>query len=452
MSRARGKGLRSAFFDTPVVIGRVCSAHAAVLPANAQICTGARQSLVLHMQPVCLHQAGRRKASQLHAAAAARPDNNATQATDAVTRLYAALNARDAAAISGCLAADVAYENLAIADSLAGNTAVTSFFVESLAAVPREAAFELETVAGAASSAVTVVWRLVLPSSQALLSRGIALYTLQPGSGCIAAVTECHEHPVKLSYSQLLLVRPLVAGLAGPLPAVLPGLQEVSRGLQQEGSGAAGSAAAAAAAAEPEDFSGLWVKDAARSDLSGYEAMLDVLGLSGMQKVTARLIEGVEIQQTSSKFTVSFVTVVPFFKVTEEVPLNSGSTQQWRRDLRQGQQSAAARTVASAEQRGVLVEMAWGAPLAGTLTELYSLLPDGSMTVTAETRIGSKQAKAPGAGSYAKGAFLFQELCWYQRTKRGNGGSREAMFADSRRRNGSVGDVLRRQQGQGLSV
>jgi hypothetical protein len=28
-----------------------------------------------------------------------------------------------------------------------------------------------------------------------------------------------------------------------------------------------------------------------------YEAMLDVLGLSGMQKVTARLIEGIEIQQ-----------------------------------------------------------------------------------------------------------------------------------------------------------
>jgi hypothetical protein len=29
----------------------------------------------------------------------------------------------------------------------------------------------------------------------------------------------------------------------------------------------------------------------------GYEATLDVLGLSGMQKVTARLIEGIEIQQ-----------------------------------------------------------------------------------------------------------------------------------------------------------
>lgn len=29
----------------------------------------------------------------------------------------------------------------------------------------------------------------------------------------------------------------------------------------------------------------------------GYEAMLDVLGLSGLQKVTARLIEGIEVKQ-----------------------------------------------------------------------------------------------------------------------------------------------------------
>lgn len=45
-----------------------------------------------------------------------------------------------------------------------------------------------------------------------------------------------------------------------------------------------------------------------------------------------------------------------------------------------------------------------------------------------------------------------QELGWYQRTKRDKGGSREAMLADSRRRNGSVGDVLRKQRDQGLSV
>jgi hypothetical protein len=69
----------------------------------------------------------------------------------------------------------------------------------------------------------------VLASNATILSRGIALYTLQQGSGLISNVTECHEHPVKLSYSQLLLVRSLVAGLAGPLPAVLPAVQDVTR-------------------------------------------------------------------------------------------------------------------------------------------------------------------------------------------------------------------------------
>jgi hypothetical protein len=47
---------------------------------------------------------------------------------------------------------------------------------------------------------------------------------------------------------------------------------------------------------------------------AGYEAALDVLGLSGLQKVTARLIEGIDIQQSSNRFTVNFVTVVPFFR------------------------------------------------------------------------------------------------------------------------------------------
>lgn len=86
-----------------------------------------------------------------------------------------------------------------------------------------------------------------------------------------------------------------------------------------------------------------------------------MLGLSGLQKVTARLIEGIDIQQSSTKFTVNFVTVVPFFKVTEDVPLDGGSVQLGRRDLRFGRQSTAARSVPG----GVLVEMSWGAPMAG---------------------------------------------------------------------------------------
>ena len=86
-----------------------------------------------------------------------------------------------------------------------------------------------------------------------------------------------------------------------------------------------------------------------------------MLGLSGLQKVTARLIDGLELQQTSTTFTVSFVTVVPFFKVTEAVPLNGGSSQLGRRDLRWGSMAAAAERVAG----GVQVQMSWGQPMAG---------------------------------------------------------------------------------------
>lgn len=64
--------------------------------------------------------------------------------------------------------------------------------------------------------------------------------------------------------------------------------------------------------------------------------------------------------QDPGTFTVSFVTVVPFFKVTESLPLG-GSAQLARRDLRPGRQSAAARRT----QEGVRVEMSWGEPLAG---------------------------------------------------------------------------------------
>jgi ketosteroid isomerase-like protein len=45
-------------------------------------------------------------------------------------RLYDALNARDIAAAGACLAPDVAYENLAIQDSLAGQNVRKLNFVK----------------------------------------------------------------------------------------------------------------------------------------------------------------------------------------------------------------------------------------------------------------------------------------------------------------------------------
>ena len=65
-----------------------------------------------------------------------------------------------------------------------------------------------------------------------------------------------------------------------------------------------------------EPHAGVWVKDTSRSDQAAYGRALDLMQLNGLQKTTAlRLIEGVEIQQDASNFSVNFLTVVPFFKV-----------------------------------------------------------------------------------------------------------------------------------------
>lgn len=70
---------------------------------------------------------------------------------------------------------------------------------------------------------------------------------------------------------------------------------------------------------------------------------------------------------------------------------------------------------------------------AGTLTEQYTLLPDGSLCVHAEAHVGQQQAAADSI---------------YTRSK----GSRDALLSESRRRNGSFNDVLQRQQQQGLGL
>lgn len=72
----------------------------------------------------------------------------------------------------------------------------------------------------------------MLPSSSTTttLSRGLALFTLD-ASGRIASITDCPEHPVKLSARGLSVFGPLLAqGLNLPgAEAVLPAMQELGR-------------------------------------------------------------------------------------------------------------------------------------------------------------------------------------------------------------------------------
>jgi hypothetical protein len=47
------------------------------------------------------------------------------------------------------------------------------------------------------------------------------------------------------------------------------------------------------------NLSGVWGKDERRSDLAAFERSLDLLGINGVQRVTAKLIDGIEIRQVS---------------------------------------------------------------------------------------------------------------------------------------------------------
>ncbi|GIL63620.1 hypothetical protein Vafri_17640, partial [Volvox africanus] len=171
------------------------------------------------------------------------------------------------------------------------------------------------------------------------------------------------------------------------------------------------------------NLTGLWEKDSAASQVEEYELMLDVLELGGLQKVTARLIDGLDLLHDSQRFEVSFVTVVPFFRVTERSRFGATTTMM-RRDLRSGRQSSQARCIPG----GVVVEMTWDAPLAGSLKEEYLTSDEGSaMAVTSTLRIGPRAAMATQI---------------YRRTDR----SKNDFIASKRSTYGSLEDVLKSQE------
>ncbi|CAK0785388.1 hypothetical protein CVIRNUC_008596 [Coccomyxa viridis] len=135
-----------------------------------------------------------------------------------------------------------------------------------------------------------------------------------------------------------------------------------------------------------QNLSGVWIKDANRSDLAAYERALDLMGLNGLQKTTAlRLIEGVEIQQDATTFSVNFLTVVPFFKVTEKYSF-TGETSMARRDLRTGQQSAKASLIAE----GVRLSITWGEPNAANIEDIYRLQAADVLEVASDVSVGGR--------------------------------------------------------------
>ncbi|KAG2423355.1 hypothetical protein HXX76_015403 [Chlamydomonas incerta] len=188
--------------------------------------------------------------------------------------------------------------------------------------------------------------------------------------------------------------------------------------------------AAPAVAVEPSCLTGIWEKDLEASDVGGYEKALDLWQISGVQKATARLIEGLELAHTPGgrpALNVHFLTIIPYFKVTEVYPMTPGTRSKMRRrDQRGGDALACAERVAT----GVVCRATWGAPFAGDLEESYTIpdpvgAPD-CMHVTSTIRVGDKAATT---------------LQVYHRRRNM---SAAQLISASEKRNGNAHDVLKR--------
>jgi hypothetical protein len=223
-------------------------------------------------------------------------------------------------------------------------------------------------------------------------------------------------------------------------------------------------------------LAGLWQRDPNRTDMASLDASLELMGLGRLQRLTARLIDGVQVDVSPSteQLTVAFLTSVPVFRVTERVPLlpaaaasdaePPSSQEQWwaselsgpraarlaRRDLRPGRASAVARrrrpvasNAASSQQQEqpvLEVRTQWGAPVAGALRETYSVVVGGGgdassagapdqVVVTAVTEVGGRSVTSRAV---------------YVRARAG--ATAEDLLAEGRRRSGGgLGEALRRQ-------
>lgn len=137
--------------------------------------------------------------------------------------------------------------------------------------------------------------------------------------------------------------------------------------------------------AAPIDISGIWIKDVDASDMAGYAKALDLMQLNTLQKTAAlRLFEGLEIVQDERRLAVRFLTVVPFFKVTESFSFVQPATMP-RRDLKPGTQTA----LAEAAPDRVTISINWAAPNAGSVMEIYSCPEPDVLRMQSTVQIGA---------------------------------------------------------------
>jgi hypothetical protein len=157
-------------------------------------------------------------------------------------------------------------------------------------------------------------------------------------------------------------------------------------------------------------LAGTWHKLKGRSDVNAYGRALELMGIKGLQKTTAMLIDGMETHHTEEDFEVFYLTIVPYFKVRESYKFDS-EVKQGRRDLRRGQQTAIARQ----KDHVVEVDVRWGPPHAGGAHEKYWLDADGLLHVESTVTVDDKRETTLQVGcTQYFGAFLFMlHDMWY---------------------------------------
>jgi hypothetical protein len=151
---------------------------------------------------------------------------------------------------------------------------------------------------------------------------------------------------------------------------------------------------------------GVYMRCDEASELKNYAKMLSLLKLSSLASYTAsKLIEGVavSVDETRTKATVKYLTVVPFFDVEETFALDGMTrTKNKRRDLEDGLSTCTATLTndmpdgsSDGENLVLRMKMSWEEPNKGGLLEEMHVAKNGELIVrsTVQVRDGTASCR-----------------------------------------------------------
>ncbi|KAK3270500.1 hypothetical protein CYMTET_21106 [Cymbomonas tetramitiformis] len=134
-----------------------------------------------------------------------------------------------------------------------------------------------------------------------------------------------------------------------------------------------------------QKLGGRWIKDQDRSDSMDQAATL--MQLNWVIRRAVCLINGLEIAISDDTFTLTVLSVIPWFKVVERYPLTGETKKHRRRDLRLG--GARGNLNLNAQDDSAELALQWGKPLPGTEISSFVLCND-QLIVTAKLDLGEK--------------------------------------------------------------